>query len=88
LATLGAGGEGITLTAADTTIFLQRSFSSVKNSQAEDRNHRIGQDRPVEVIDIIAADTIEEHVHEIMLGKQAKLEEVARDEATIKQWLS
>lgn len=86
--TLGAGGEGITLTAAQTAIFLQRSFNLVQNAQAEDRLHRIGQEGNVEIIDVIARDTIETHVHEIYHDKEAMLEELVRDEDALKRWLS
>ena len=86
--TLGAGGEGITLTAAQTAIFLQRSFSFVQNNQAEDRLHRIGQTGSVEVIDVVARDTIEPHVHDIYRRKGEMSEEVVRDEETLRRWLS
>lgn len=87
LLTMGAGGEGITLTAADTIVFLQRSFSSVKNVQTEDRIHRIGQREAVTVIDIVAVDTVQERVLDVMLQKGARLEEVARDAETLRTWL-
>jgi SNF2 family DNA or RNA helicase len=87
LATLGAGGEGITLTAARHSIFLQRSFSLVKNLQAEDRIWRKGQMREVQRIDIMAANTIEQHVFDVGLEKQARLEEICRDEETLRRWL-
>ena len=53
LCTIAAGGIGITLTRAATACFLQRSWSMVDNSQAEDRVHRIGSEihDKVEIID-------------------------------------
>jgi SNF2 family DNA or RNA helicase len=65
--TLQAGGVGITLTAASTVIFLDRSWSPALNVQAEDRLHRIGQKEAVQVIDIVAKNTVD-------LGKLTKLE--------------
>lgn len=65
--TIAAGGEGITLTAASTVIFIDRVWSPAKNRQAEDRLHRIGQENAVQVIDIIARDTID-------LGRLQKIE--------------
>lgn len=59
LGTIHAGGEGITLTAAWTVIFLDRTWNPSKNRQAEDRLHRIGQKNAVEVIDIVAKDTVD-----------------------------
>jgi len=59
LGTIAAGGIGITLTAASTVIFIDRSWSAALNLQAEDRLHRIGQKSAVQVIDIIAEGTID-----------------------------
>jgi SNF2 family DNA or RNA helicase len=57
--TIGAGGIGITLTAASTVIFLDRAWNPSVNKQAEDRLHRIGQNNAVHVIDIVATDTVD-----------------------------
>ena len=67
LGTIGAGGEGITLTAASNVIFLDRTWSPPKNIQAEDRCHRDGQRSAVQVIDIMAKNTVD-------LGRDQKLE--------------
>jgi SNF2 family DNA or RNA helicase len=59
--TTGAGGVGLTLTAARTAVFLQRPYSLVEALQSEDRLHRIGAERheSIEVIDIVARKTID-----------------------------
>jgi SNF2 family DNA or RNA helicase len=57
--TIAAGGVGITLTAASIVVFTDRSWSNALNLQAEDRLHRIGQKSAVQVIDIIANNTID-----------------------------
>ena len=44
-----AGGVGINLTAADTVVFYDISFNPQVDRQAEDRCHRIGQDKFVTV---------------------------------------
>jgi SNF2 family DNA or RNA helicase len=81
LVTLGAGGEGITLTAASVAVFLQRSWSMVKNKQAEDRLHRPGQEaQSVEIIDIMSQNTIEEYRALRLLDKEDRLQEVVRDD--------
>lgn len=74
LGTIAAGGEGITLTRASTVVFLDRDWSPGRNTQAEDRLHRIGQKNAVEVIDIVARNTID-------LGRMQKIE-------MKKQWIA
>jgi SNF2 family DNA or RNA helicase len=59
IGTVGAGGIGITLHAASTVVFLDRDWSPALNLQAEDRLHRIGQYNAVQVIDIVARDTVD-----------------------------
>lgn len=57
--TIAAGGIGITLTAASTVVFIDRSWSASLNIQAEDRCHRIGQKNAVQVIDIVSRGTLD-----------------------------
>lgn len=84
LCTIGAGGEGITLDRASIEVFLQRTFSLAKNSQAEDRG--VGK-HGLEVIDVLALDTIEYHILEILGDKAAIVEQVVRDKATYRRLL-
>ena len=81
LVTIGAGGEGLTMTAADTILFLQRSWSLIQNLQMEDRVHRIGSEihEAIHVIDVITEGTIEEDQIVRVQAKLARLEEVRRD---------
>lgn len=79
LCTTGAGAEGITLTSADTLVFLQQSWSNVANKQAEDRIHRIGQESPVQIITFISEGTIEDAVYAVTREKEDRLQEVVRD---------
>lgn len=85
--TLGAGGEGITLTAAQTMIRLQRSYSLVQNKQVEDRLHRIGQEGSVEIIDVVSEGTVEEPQLRTLREKEDMFEEVVRDADTLREWL-
>ncbi|KAM4738434.1 chromodomain-helicase-DNA-binding protein 1-like [Anableps anableps] len=55
-----AGGVGLNLTAADTAIFVDSDFNPQNDLQAAARCHRIGQNRPVKVIRLLARDTVEE----------------------------
>jgi SNF2 family DNA or RNA helicase len=89
LCTIAAGSEGITLTRANTAIFLQRSYSRIQNNQAEARIHRIGSEQHdrVEIIDIIADGTIEIDQREALMLKEEISEEVVRDRDTLKKIL-
>jgi SNF2 family DNA or RNA helicase len=86
LFTVKAGGTGLTMTAADTMVRLQRSWSMIDNKQAEDRIHRIGSERheSVHIIDIVARDTVEEKQMASLAEKNARLEEIVRDRATLR----
>jgi SNF2 family DNA or RNA helicase len=81
LFTIGAGGVGLTMTAADTIIFLQRSWSLIQNLQAEDRVHRLGSEihEAIHIIDVIAPDTVEEWQIQRIHEKLIRLEEIRRD---------
>lgn len=85
LFTISAGGTGLTMTAADTMVFLQRSWSMIENKQAEDRVHRIGSERheSVNIIDIVAIDSVEEHQIESLTNKFMRMQEITRDRASI-----
>lgn len=87
LCTLGAGGEGITLAKSSTCVFLQRAYSMVKDTQAEDRLHRVGQTSNVEIIDIVSEDTVEERIFDVLEEKADRLEEVCRDQDTLRRLL-
>lgn len=56
VATFGAGGVGLTLTAAYTIILLDRPWTPGEARQAEDRVRRIGQTKPVTSIWMVAFD--------------------------------
>lgn len=80
IATAGAGSLGITLTAAGTAVFLQRSWQLDQAIQAEDRLHRIGQEHDsVEVIDIIAKDTVDDRVRQLLREKSGQLSQLVKD---------
>lgn len=62
LISLKAGGFGLNLTEADYVFILDPWWNPAAESQAIDRTHRIGQDKPVNVYRLVSADTIEEKV--------------------------
>jgi SNF2 family DNA or RNA helicase len=86
--TFGAGAEGINLSRADAQVFLERSWSAVKNGQAEERAQRKGRVGNLRTIDIVAADTVDKDVIDTYGTKLERLEEVVRDEETLRRWLS
>jgi hypothetical protein len=62
LLSVRAGGQGLNLTQADTCIFLDSDFNPQVDLQAEDRVHRIGQEKPVLVIRLLSQKTVEEGI--------------------------
>ncbi len=57
-----AAGLGITLHAADLVVYYSNSFKLEERLQSEDRAHRIGLNHSVVYVDIIAEETIDEHI--------------------------
>lgn len=88
LCTYGAGAESINLSKADALVRLEFSWSAIKNSQALERPVRPGREGPLRVIDIVAVDTVDLDVKKAFGDKLEMLEEVVRDEETMRRWLS
>ncbi|MHA3723663.1 DEAD/DEAH box helicase [Leucobacter sp. HY1910] len=59
---LKAGGFGLNLVEADYVVLLDPWWNPAVEAQAIDRTHRIGQERPVFVYRLVAANTIEKKV--------------------------
>ena len=59
------------MTAASRVIHFDRWWNPAVEIQAEDRVHRIGQTRPVEVFAYVCAETVEERVAKILEEKRA-----------------
>ena len=74
-----AGGIGLTLTAANTVIYYSNDYSLEDRLQSEDRAHRIGTTKPVVYIDIVALDTIDEHITAALQEKDAVAKTVMGD---------
>jgi TATA-binding protein-associated factor len=62
LLTTAVGGLGLNLTGADTVIFLEHDWNPMKDLQAMDRAHRLGQTRNVNVYRLITQGTLEEKI--------------------------
>ena len=63
------GGRGITLTEASTMIFYSNSYDLELRVQAEDRIHRIGQERSCTYIDLVSKGTVDERILQNLLNK-------------------
>lgn len=62
LLTTHVGGLGLNLTGADTVIFVEHDWNPMKDLQAMDRAHRLGQKRVVNVYRLITQNTLEEKI--------------------------
>jgi superfamily II DNA or RNA helicase len=71
LVSLRAGGTGLNLTQADHVFLLDPWWNPAVEDQAADRAHRIGQERPVIVYRLVAADTVEEGILRLQERKRA-----------------
>ena len=63
------GGRGITLTEASTMIFYSNSYDLELRVQAEDRIHRIGQEKSCTYIDLVSENTVDEKILQNLLSK-------------------
>ncbi len=67
---LKAAGTGLTLTRARHVIHFDRWWNPAVESQASDRAHRIGQQRPVFVHPLMSRGTIEQNIHKMLVRKK------------------
>ncbi|XP_011155446.1 TATA-binding protein-associated factor 172 isoform X2 [Solenopsis invicta] len=91
LLTTQVGGLGLNLTGADTVIFVEHDWNPMKDLQAMDRAHRIGQKKVVNVYRLITRATVEEKImglqkfklltaNTIISTENASLETMATDQ--------
>ena len=71
---LRAGGTGLTLTAANHVVHLDRWWNPAVENQATDRAFRIGQRRDVMVNKLVSAGTVEEKIDTVLQDKQSLAE--------------
>jgi len=70
VASLTAAGVGLNLQAASNVVLAELSWTAAEQTQAIDRVHRIGQEEPVTAWRIIAAQTIDSKIAELIDAKQ------------------
>ncbi len=80
LLSTGAGGAGINLVAANKVVIFDASFNPQQDVQAENRAHRLGQKRDVEVIRLVTGGTVEEDILSLGEAKLSLDRRVAGDE--------
>lgn len=80
------GGYGITLTAANTTIYYSNSYDLEIRLQSEDRAHRIGQTNKVTYIDLVSPGTVDEKIREALRNKIDIAGQILGEE--VKGWLA
>ena len=79
------GGYGITLTGASTMIYYSNGYDLEKRQQSEARIDRIGQEKPMTYIDIIAEGTVDEKIVKALRTKVNIATEVLGEE--LKDWI-
>ena len=70
------GAEGITLTAAQYSIYFSNTYSLHTRLQSEDRNHRIGQDKNVTYVDLYSPRTVDQKILTALKAKKDIADEV------------
>lgn len=76
LMSVKAGGTGITLTRANHVFHFDQWWTPSSASQAEDRAHRIGQNKTVFVTAMFTENTIEERIYNILEHKRKLINQV------------
>ena len=74
ICSIKAFSTGLTLTASSDVLFAETDWCSATNEQCEDRCHRIGQNNNVNIWYLIAKNTIEEHVLNVVKEKKDLIE--------------
>jgi len=85
IASPAAIGTGVTLVAARTVIYYSNYFDLELRLQSEDRAHRIGQEHPVNYIDLCCAGTVDMQIIESLRKKVDIASSITGD--TLKEWI-
>jgi len=82
LATIEAAAHGLTWTAADIAVFLDRHWTPAINAQAEDRLHRMGQKNSVTIVNMVARGTVEEYIEKLLEEKKKSFDAIVNGQLT------
>lgn len=83
-ATQACGGHGLTLIKARYVIFYNNEFKYATRRQAEDRCHRIGQDRNVHYLDLVCLNSIDERIMTALATKSNTVQQFKREVDRVK----
>jgi superfamily II DNA or RNA helicase len=86
LASLKAGGTGITLNTAEYVFLMDPWWNPAVEAQAVDRVHRIGQKNPVLIYRMIAPGTVEERIEDLKQEKRELFSTVVGDIPDMTDW--
>ena len=78
VAQIQAGGVGLNIQAASVVIICEPQWNPAVEEQAIARAHRLGQVRRVDVHRLLAEDSVDQRMLEIVGGKRAEFDEYAR----------
>lgn len=79
IATIAAGGTGITLTAASNMLFAEMTWSPAEMAQSEDRINRIGAVSCSNIVRLVAKGTLDDSIIRVLGNKQEFMREVMGD---------
>ena len=83
LGTVGAMGTSHTLTVASRVVFLDEPWNMATLEQAEDRCHRATSTSTVHVYTVLAKDTVDDKVHNILFKKGAMSDFIVDNELNV-----
>ena len=82
IGTIGAMGTGLTLNKASYVFFIDKKWNSGENEQAEDRAHRIGTANTVNIISLVAKDTVDEGVEDYLVENKNLFQRIVDGKGT------
>jgi len=83
IGTTGAMGTGLTLTAGTVEIFMDEPWNRANKEQAEDRCHRVGTKENVTIYTLLAKNTIDERIHQLVYKKGAMADMLVDGKLTV-----